>query len=87
MSTKKRSGERQGHLWIHTADIVTSPGHPFYQWLSQLLDQRGFDSFVKDCCRTFYAETRGRPSIPPGVHFRMLLIGYFKGIDSERGVA
>ena len=87
MSMSKRRSERQQHLWINTTEIVTSPGHPFYQRLNRLLDQHGFDRFAEDRCRAFYAETRGRPSIPPGVYFRMLLVGYFEGIDSERGIA
>jgi transposase len=87
MSMSKRRSERQQHLWINTAHIAKSPGHPFYQRLNQLLDAHGFDRCVEARCQTFYAETRGRPSIPPGVYFRMLLIGYFEGIDSERGIA
>jgi transposase len=87
MSMSKRRSERQQHLWINTTEIVPSPGHPFYQRLNELLDQHGFDRFAEDRCRAFYAETRGRPSIPPGVYFRMLLVGYFEGIDSERGIA
>jgi len=87
MAMKKRPRERQTDLWIPTAEIVTSPGHPFYRRLNQLLDEHGFDRFAEERCRRFYAETRGRPSIPPGVYFRMLLIGYFEGIDSERGIA
>jgi len=87
MSMSKRRVERQQHLWINTTEIVTSPGHPFYQRLNQLLQEHGFDRFVEASCKSFYAQTRGRPSIPPGVYFRMLLIGYFEGIDSERGIA
>jgi transposase len=87
MSMSKRRLERQPHLWINTAEIATSPGHPFYQRLNQLLLEHGFDRFVEARCASFYAETRGRPSIPPGVYFRMLLIGYFEGIGSERGIA
>ncbi|HNS20159.1 MAG TPA: transposase [Sedimentisphaerales bacterium] len=87
MSMSKRRLERQQNLWINTTEIVTSPGHPFYQRLNQLLQEHGFDRFVEDRCDSFYAPTRGRPSIPPGVYFRMLLIGYFEGIDSERGIA
>ena len=87
MSMSKRRLERQQHLWINTAEIVTSPGHPFYQRLNQLLQEHGFDRFVEARCESFYAETRGRPSIPPGVYFRMLLVGYFEGIGSERGIA
>ena len=87
MAMKKRPQERQNHFWLNTAEIVTSPGHPFYQRLNELLAEHGFDRFVEARCRSFYAERRGRPSIPPGVYFRMLLIGYFEGIDSERGIA
>lgn len=87
MSMSKRRLERQPHLWINTAEIATSPGHPFYQRLNQLLQEHGFDRFVEGRCESFYTQTRGRPSIPPGVYFRMLLIGYFEGIDSERGIA
>ena len=87
MSMSKRRVERQQHLWINTTEIVTSPGHPFYQRLNQLLQEHGFDRFVEASCKSFYAPTRGRPSIPLGVYFRMLLIGYFEGIDSERGIA
>jgi transposase len=87
MSMSRRRLERQPHLWINTAEIVTSPGHPFYRRLNQLLQEHGFDRFVEASCESFYAETRGRPSIPPGVYFRMLLVGYFEGIGSERGIA
>ncbi len=87
MSMSKRPLERQQNLWINTAEIVTSPGHPFYQRLNQVLAEHGFDRFVEERCQSFYAETLGRPSIPPGVYFRLLLIGYFEGLDSERGIA
>lgn len=87
MSMSKHRSERQQSLWINTAEIVTSPGHPFYQRLNQLLAEHGFDRFVEARCQSFYAETLGRPSIRPGVYFRMLLIGYFEGLDSERGIA
>ena len=87
MSMSKRRTQRQQELWIHTADIATPAGHPFYQRLNDLLEQHGFDPFAEEHCAPFYAETLGRPSIPPGVYFRMLLIGYFEGIDSERGIA
>jgi transposase len=87
MAMKKRPQERQTHLWVNTAEIVRSPGHPFYQRLNQVLAEHGFDRFVEERYQSFYAEHRGRPSIPPGVYFRMLLIGYFEGIDSERGIA
>jgi transposase len=87
MAMKKHRRDRQADLWISTAEIAASPGHPFYQQLNDVLAEHGFDRFVEDRCQKFYAERRGRPSIPPGVYFRMLLIGYFEGIDSERGIA
>ena len=86
MSMSKRPSHHQEQFWISTASI-TSPGHPFYQRLNRLLDEHGFDRFVESRCKAFYADTMGRPSIAPGVYFRMLLIGYFEGIDSERGIA
>ena len=87
MAMGKRDSQRQDRFWLVTADIPQAPGHPFYRRLNQLLAQYGFDPFVEDLCRPFYHEQLGRPSVPPGVYFRMLLIGYFEGIDSERGIA
>ncbi len=69
-----------------TAKIAQGPGHPFYAKLNEVLRLGGFDSFVEELCAPFYNEG-GRPGIPPGVYFRMLLIGYFEGIDSQRGIA
>ena len=63
-----------------------SPGHVFYDRLQQVLISAAFDGFVEDLCASHYAAVRGRPSLPPGRYFRMLLIGYFEGIDSERGL-
>jgi transposase len=74
-------------LWIAASDLPTSPGHPFSTRLNALLDANGFDAFVEDACRSFYAPVFGRPSLAPGRYFRLLLIGYFEGIDSERGIA
>lgn len=86
MGTRKER-ERQEDLWITHAELATSPGHPFYQRLAELLDSDGFDGFVEQQCARFYADNNGRPSMPPGMYFRSLLIGYFEGIDSERGIA
>jgi transposase len=85
MAMGKRGTERQGQLWIATDQVAKGPGHPFYRKLNEVLAQRGFDGFAEELCGPFYAEA-GRPGIPPGVYFRMLLIGYFEGIDSERGI-
>ena len=74
-------------LWIATNELPVTGGHPFYQRLNQVLDQHGFDAFVEAQCAPFYAAKLGRPSLPPGTYFRLLLVGYFEGIDSERGIA
>jgi transposase len=74
-------------LWVATAALPTSPGHPFYARLNALLDAHDFDQFVERLCRTFYAKVMGRPSLQPGRYFRLLLLGYFEGLDSERGIA
>jgi transposase len=87
MAMGKRDRQRQEELWIATTQMPAPPGHPFYRKLNQLLAEHGFDAFVEGVCQKFYAEVMGRPSIPPGVYFRMLMIGYFEGIDSERGIA
>ena len=81
-----RDGE-QSPLWVVTADLPKSPGHPFYARLNALLDANDFDRFVERKCRRFYAKRMGRPSLTPGRYFRLLLLGYFEGIDSERGIA
>jgi transposase len=77
----------QPPLWIAASDLPASPGHPFYARLNVILEAHGFDRFVEDQCRRFYAPVMGRPSLTPGQYFRLLLVGYFEGIDSERGIA
>src|SRR3954468_24596979 len=72
---------------IATADLAPTPAHPFYQRLNSVLAEAGFDAFVEDLCRPHYAEHIGRPGIPPGIYFRMLFVGYFEGLDSQRGIA
>jgi len=74
-------------MWVATTDLPTATSHPFYTRLNQLLRAHGFDDFAEAQCATFYAETMGRPGLSPGIYFRLLLIGYFEGIDSERGIA
>ena len=85
MALGRRKHETQ-ELWVATTDVARSPGHPFYGALDGLLKRGGFDPWVEKRCAPFYAE-RGRPGIPPGVYFRMLFIGYFEGIGSQRGIA
>jgi transposase len=74
-------------LWIAANELPPTGGHPFYQRLNQVLEAHAFDEFVETQCALFYADTVGRPSLTPGTYFRLLLIGYFEGIDSERGIA
>src|SRR3954471_21101552 len=88
MAMGTREGRRrQEGFWLTHDELATAPGHPFYQRLNQLLDHEKFDQFAEGECAQFYAEKNGRPSLSPGMYFRSLLIGYFEGIDSERGIA
>src|SRR3954452_3076025 len=82
-----RQGDRQGDLMVMWSEMPRSPGHVFYDRLQEVLVGAGFDGFVEDACRAFYAKTMGAPSVPPGRYFRMHMVGYFEGIDSERGIA
>jgi len=87
MSLGKRGpNEKQEPIWIEAARLATPVSHPFYERLNRLLDKRGFDAFAESACAGFYAKV-GRPGLAPGVYFRALLVGYFEGIDSERGIA
>ena len=74
-------------MWVADADLPRSAGHPFYERLNRLLDEAGLDAFVEEQCAKFYADGVGRPSLPPGRYFRMLLLGYFEGLESERAMA
>lgn len=89
MAMGKRRRETQGSLFIAADRLPKAAGHPFYERLNQLLAEAGFDTWIERRCREHYAAdgSAGRPSIPPGVYFRMLLVGYFEGIDSQRGIA
>jgi transposase len=87
MAMGKRKRNRQPGIWVATTDFPTAASHPFYTRLNQLLREHGFDDFAEAQCARFYADTMGRPGLPPGIYFRLLLIGYFEGIDSERGIA
>jgi transposase len=87
MAMGKRKRNRQPAMWVPATELPTAASHPFYRRLNQLLREHGFDDFVEAQCAGFYAETMGRPGLPPGIYFRLLLIGYFEGIDAERGIA
>ena len=89
MAMGRRRQEQQQPLFISAERLPKSLGHPFYQQLNALLAEAGFDDWLERRCRPHYEqeEKRGQPSIPPGVYFRMLLVGYFEGLDSQRGIA
>lgn len=86
MGTRKQR-EQQEDIWIGHMELAKAPAHPFYQRVSELLETDQFDEFVEGWCRKFYAAKMGRRSLTPGIYFRSLLLGYFEGIDSERGIA
>lgn len=87
MAMGQRKQEGQGTFWVATEDLPKTGGHPFYEQVNKILDAEGFDRFTEERCEKFYADVLGRPSLPPAIYFRMLLVGYFEGIDSERGIA
>ena len=86
MAIGKRNRPKQQPFWIAATKVAPRSGHPFYTRFNQLLDEDGFDDWLEQECGPYFS-TDGRPSIPPGVYFRMLLIGYLEGIPSERGIA
>ena len=84
---RKKNREKQQDLWVAASEIVTTPGHVYYERLNTVLAAEKFDQRVEALCRKYYKSSSGRPSMTPGTYFRMLLLGYFEGIDSERGIA
>jgi hypothetical protein len=85
MGTRKKR-QRQHELWITASDVVQTPTNAFYDQLNGILEKRRFDRAIEHLCRRYYKGPYGRPSLAPGVYFRMLLIGYVEGLDSERGI-
>src|SRR5580698_10941520 len=85
MAMGTRSGQQE-ELWIATCTLARPASQPFYERLNHLLAKHYFDRFVEGKCQRFYAAMMGRPGLAPGVYFRLLLVGYFEGIDSERGI-
>ena len=81
----KQARQKQEELF-YASERAEAPGHPFYEQLNGVLNGAGFDAFCEERCREFYHRKLGRPSLPPGVYFRLLLIGFFEGIGSERGI-
>lgn len=86
MAMGKRKA-KQRELWVSTNEIPKAASHPFYAKVNEVLERHQVDRRLEHLCRRFYKPTFGRPSISPGVYFRLLLIGFFEGIDSERGIA
>ena len=84
---RRNRRQRQKGLWVAATDLPQTAAHPFYHRLNKLLDEHGFDEFAEQHCAKFYAPRMGRPSLTPGSYFRCLLVGYFEGIDGERGIA
>lgn len=82
-----RRKQKQTSFWVETSQLQARGRHPFYSRLNEILERAKFDSYAERICRKYYAATMGRPSIAPGVYFRCFLMGYFEGIDSERGIA
>ena len=87
MAMGKRRRPKQTSMWVATQDLPRTAAHPFYTRLNQILDQAAFDGYVEALCQRFYADEVGRPGLPPGRYFRLLLIGYFEGLDAERAIA
>ncbi|WP_145285980.1 transposase [Pirellulimonas nuda] len=89
MGMGRRERDRQDVLFVTAEQLPKSQGHAFYKRLNRLLSEAGFDREVEKLCEPYYQPTgtRGRPSVPPGVYFRMLMVGYFEGIGSQRGIA
>ena len=87
MSMGKRDTEEQRELFVMADKLPQSPGHVFYDKLNRILREGGFDRHVQALCEPYYAKGKGRPSVPPGVYFRMLIVGCFEGINSQRGIA
>ena len=87
MAMGKKKRRQQEDLWVATSELTRTAGHPFYERLNGLFNEHGFDDFVEGLCAKFYADKMGRPSLAPAGYFRLLLVGYFEGIGSERGIA
>jgi transposase len=84
---KRRRRPKQTSMWVATQDLPRTAAHAFYTRLNQILDQADFDGYVEALCQGFYADEVGHPGLPPGRYFRLLLIGYFEGLDAERAIA
>jgi transposase len=85
MALGKRADEQEDLFITHQQ--LRAQSHPYYEAVNRILAENGFDRYAEATCAKFYAKKMGRPSVAPGVYFRCLLVGFFEGIDSERGIA
>ena len=74
MAMGNHKKQSQKSFWVATDKLTRTAGHPFYRKVNELLANEDFDAFAESCCAKFYAEKKGRPGIPPGVYFRMLMV-------------
>ena len=86
MSLGRRSGERQGEFWVEASRLTGGPRNAFYDRLNELLAEIDFDRQLEAAAAPYYEKT-GRKGLAPGVYFRMIFIGYFEDISSQRGIA
>src|SRR5207302_54900 len=84
---KRKRKHRQESMWVGTQDLPRGASHSFYGQLNRILERNGFDEYVEELCSAFYASIMGRPSLAPGRYFRLLMLGFFEQIESERGIA
>jgi hypothetical protein len=84
---RRRRRPKQTSMWVATQDLARNAAHPFYARLNQIFEKADFDGYVEARWQRFYADEIGRPSLAPGRYVRLLLIGYFEGLDAERAIA
>jgi transposase len=75
-------------MFIPAAQLVQPATSSFYTRLDQTLNSFQFGEQVRKLCAPAYSDSRrGRPPVDPAVYFKMLMIGFFENIASERGIA
>jgi transposase len=87
--TRNAAAETQQEFWIDARRLPKATASTFYRKLDETLDSIGFAQGVREICRPAYAELSrgGRPGIDPAVYFKMLMIGFFENLPSERSIA
>ena len=87
MAMGRLSNRQQARCTGSRLAVDLAPRHAFYDWCNTVLAEAEFDETVEMLCQSYYKNNVGRPSIPPGRYFRMLFVGQFEGLDSEREIA